>query len=193
MGKAQKVTSNLHLRLIFARFYKVITAVLVLLILGAGYYFILGPKYRETGQTSRANLVLAQTELEKRKKYYADLQQLVANYQKISPAEVQKLKLILPEGKDIPGLLVQFQALATKNNLLLASINFNDAGPASDKEKIKKMSISVELLGGHANSYTEVKNFIASLETNLRLFDVSSIFFTPDSATYSMTVSTYYY
>lgn len=193
MDKSPSIKSSLHLKLIFARFYKTIFGLLILIIMGAGYYFILAPKYHEAGQASRTKLTLAQTELEKRKQYYADLQQLVANYQKISPAEIQKLKLILPQGKDIPGLLVQFQALATKNNLLLSSLNFNDATGDNDKAKIKTISISVELFGGSQNSYTEIKNFISSIETNLRLFDVDSVFFSPDSANYSLTIFTYYY
>lgn len=188
-----KFKSNLHLRFIFVRFYKLILSVLILMVLGSGYYFILGPKYNSAGKASRANLALAQIELEKRNQYYSDLQKLVDNYQRISPAEIQKLKLILPQGKDIPGLLVQFQSLATTNNLLLSSINFNDISPISDKERIKTLGISLSLFGGNQNSYTEIKNFIASLETNLRLLDVDSVFFAPDSSSYSIKIIAYYY
>jgi len=193
---AKKKTSlgkTLHLRLIFARFYKLITASLVILIVVGGYLFVLEPKYRESGQGNRVNLDLTKAELLKRQQHSEQLQALVENYNKINPADIARIKMILPREKDIPGLFVQFQELATKNNMLLAAINFNDTPSTPDSDEIKKISINVDLVGISGISYREIKNFIASVETNLRLLDIDSVFFTPDSNNYSLTIMAYYY
>lgn len=182
-----------YLKLIFARFYKLITVLLVILIVGSGYFFVLEPKFRESGQGSKVNLDLTKTELLKRQQYLEQLKALIENYNKISPAEINRIKMILPRDKDIPGLFVQFQELATKNNLLLAAINFNDAPATTETTGLKKISINVDLISSSEISYQAIKKFIASVETNLRLLDIDSIFFIPNSSNYSLTILAYYY
>ena len=191
----EKVTfgKTFHIRLVFARFYKLITALIVILIIGSGYILILEPKYRESGQGSKINLDLAKTELLRRQQHFDQLKALVENYNKISPSEIARIKMILPRDKDIAGLFVQFQELAAKNNLLLTTINFNDTPAASNNGEIKKISISINLFGSGGNNYREIKNFIASVETNLRLLDVDSVLFNPNSSAYSLTILAYYY
>lgn len=193
---AKKKTSfgkRFHLRLIFARFYKLITTVLVILIAGGGYFFVLEPRFRESGQGNKVDLNLIKAELLKRQQHLEQLQALIENYNKISPAEIARIKMILPRDQDIPGLFVQFQELATKNNLLLGAINFNDAPATSGSAEIKKISINVDLVSSNDISYQEIKKFIASVETNLRLLDIDSVFFTPGSTNYSLTIMAYYY
>lgn len=192
-NKKTKTGSSFHLRVVFARFYKLLTFLIVILILGGGYLFILEPKYRESGQGSKDNLNLSKTELLRRQQHLNQLKKLVDKYNSISPKEISRIKMILPEGKDIPGLFVQFQTLAAKNNLLLSSISFDETPMGIEKDAIKKININVDLLGGSTNSYQEVKSFIASVETNLRLLDIDSIFFNPESSAYSLTVVAYYY
>jgi len=111
--KAQK---NLQLKLVFARFHKLITAVLVVLVLIGGYYLILEPQYRGVGKQT-PDLAEVQVDLLNRKQHFEELKILVDNFNKIKPEEVEKMKSILPRHKDIAGLFVQFQDIALKNNL----------------------------------------------------------------------------
>ena len=76
---------------------------------------------------------------------------------------------------------------------MLTTINFNDTPAASNNGEIKKISISGNLFGSGGNNYREIKNFIASVETNLRLLDVDSVLFNPNSSAYSLTILAYYY
>lgn len=191
--RKSSVKKNLHFKLIFARFYKVFTTLLVILIVAGAFFFILEPKYRESGQGNKVNLDLEKAELEKRQQHLKRLKVLVENYNKISPAEISRIKKILPDERDIPGLFAQFQELAAKNNLLLLSINFNEAPLAASTDGIKKISIAVDLLSTGSGSYQEIKRFVASLETNLRLLDIESVFYTPGSGSYSLIINTYYY
>ena len=53
---------TLRLRLIFARFYKLMTVLLVILIVAGGYLLVLEPTYRESGQGSKTTLISAKAE-----------------------------------------------------------------------------------------------------------------------------------
>lgn len=193
-----KGKKNLQLKLAVAKYYKLITAVLVIALLALSYYFILEPEYRKLREGGEYNLETLKSDLAQRKKYLEGLKTLIANYQKINQADVEKLKQILPEEKDIAGLFIQLQALAEKNNLLLAGVSINDSaedkGTSSKIGKIKRLSLSLNLVGGKGKEgdYNKIKEFLASLESNLRLFDVDAVFFSPDSPAYSVNIFTYY-
>ena len=121
---------------------------------------------------------------------------------------------ILPREKDIPGLFVQMQEIAKKNNFLLGSIAFSDAEFSLDakgeKENvnaqnnenadaqnsaqsisgIKEMNVSFIISGGN---YDNLKSFLSDIEKNLRLFDIYDINFgSTKEGPYSMNLRTYY-
>ncbi|MFA6215883.1 MAG: type 4a pilus biogenesis protein PilO [Patescibacteria group bacterium] len=198
----EKITAkkkNLQLQLVVIKYYKSITFIFVGLILFLGYYFILEPKYNEVGVGGKYNLSTMQEELNKRKAYLDNLRKLNNNYQNINQTEIEKLKQILPSDQDIPGLFVQLQSLAEESGLLLAGVSINEVPEAkkiakgSSEAVIKKLNVSLNLISTGKGSYEEVKIFLTALEDNLRLFDVNSVYFAPDSANYSINLFTYYY
>ena len=87
---------NLQLKLAFARYYKWITLLIIIAIIALSYFYILEPKYQQVGIGGKYNLASLENELAKRKDYLDNLKQLVANYQKVSQEEIEKLKAILP-------------------------------------------------------------------------------------------------
>ncbi|MFA6255493.1 MAG: hypothetical protein WC675_05760 [Patescibacteria group bacterium] len=197
---------NPALMLALIRYHKLITALLVILIIFLSYQFILEPKYQQVSLGGRYNLATLEEELNKRETYLNSLKELAGNYQKISQEQVENLKKILPAEKDIPSLFVQLQALTEQHNLILATISINEISEASSTKKskvqeetppapgIKKLDISLNLIGKEGgNNYLAVKEFLTTLESNLRLFDVNSVYFSPTSANYSINLFTYYY
>ena len=54
---------------------------------------------------------------------------------------------------------------------------------------MKRLGVSINLLG---DSYGAFKRLLEVLEVNVRLFDVNSVFFAPDSDSYSLNFFTYY-
>jgi len=196
LGKIKQ--KNSQLQIVFVKYYKLITALVVILIFVASYYFIFEPQYILLSQGGEYNLQTLKRDLAEKKKYFQDLKALVNNYKKIDKDDIEKLDKILPYEKDIAGLFVQFQNLAQKNNLLLSDISINDAIPdleipkVSNDVSVEKLNISINLFGSKENSYKEVNNFLNSLEENLRLFDVIGVYFAPDSPNYSINILTYY-
>ena len=192
--KAKKSSS----RILLLRYSKIATIILIIVIVLFSYYFILEPKYQQVGIGGSYNIDTLETEFEKRTNYLNDLKQLQENIRKVNQQDIAKLERILPKDEDIPGIFVELEALALKNNFLISSININEVpepikSEVKDKSPIKKLNISLSLVNASGGSYSDLKEFLDGLEYNLRLFDVNSVYFTPDSAYYSVSMSTYYY
>ena len=192
----KKKKESYQLQLLLFRYYKLITAVLIMLIVVGGYYLILRPKYEQVGVGGSYNLSAVKAEVNKRQDYLNNLNELINDYQKISQADVGRIKNVLPADKDVAGLFVQLQEIAEKNNLLLASVNINETPEAitaqDAKSQIKQISVNLGLVNPAVNSYQKIKNFLSDLELNLRLFDISSVYFTPGDKTFSVNLVTYY-
>ncbi|MDX9892805.1 MAG: hypothetical protein RB292_00120 [Patescibacteria group bacterium] len=197
LAKDGKTQTNWQLKLAFVRYYKLIILILVGAILGLGYYFVLEPKYQEVGVGGSYNVVTLKTELEKRREYLGKLKELNDNFSRISPSDISRIEQILPSDKDVGGLFVQFQNIALENNLLLAGISVNEVPPASTDAKnsnLKELNISVDLVNlGAAGDYRGFKEFLKSIENNLRIFDTNAVYFDPESPNYSVNIVTYYY
>lgn len=78
-------------------------------------------------------------------------------------ANIDKLDKILPDKPEIPELIVQLEALASENGMILKSINFNK----------DKLTAQVQLAG----KYQAFKKYLQALESNLRLLDITNLSF----------------
>ncbi len=86
----------------------------------------------------------------------------------------KQLNFILPNDEDVPNLIVQLEALANGSGIILSDITFAKE-EETEKELLDYKTISVDLrLSG---SYESFKNFLATVENNMRLTDVDSINF----------------
>ncbi|HLC90059.1 MAG TPA: type 4a pilus biogenesis protein PilO [Patescibacteria group bacterium] len=191
-----KKSQNIQLKIIFVRYYKIFIIIGAALILFFSYFFILKPKYEQVGIGGNYNLKAVKEEVNKREIFLKDLAELISRYQQINTNDLSRINQALPQGKDIAGLLVQLQNLAENNGLLLASVSVSDptepmAGK-NGKAEIQQLSVNLSLIGSQNNIYRQLKEFLDSLETNLRLFDVSAVYFTPGSPAFSVNLITYY-
>lgn len=97
--------------------------------------------------------------------------QVEETYQQLKE-EADKISISLPEEKDLPHLLVQFDSLAANNGLLFQAVNFGQLDPKK-KEKFPKLDVKLQLSG----SYDAFKNYLVALERNARSMDIQSINF----------------
>jgi len=113
----------------------------------------------------------------------AKTQELNQEYQGLEE-EGQKVPFALPKEKDIPYLLVQFDALAASNGLLLESMNFGQAEQEKENsyqvlDQPKKilsfpsLSLNIKMSG----SYDAFRGYLTNLENSVRSMDVHSIKF----------------
>jgi Tfp pilus assembly protein PilO len=179
---------------VFARYYKILTALIVILLAAGSYFLILKPKYDQVGVGGKYNVETLRTELKKRQDYLRNVQALSTNYRNINRTEIDKVKTILPTEEDIPGLLVQLQTIAERNGIFLSGVSINDVpDPDKTKSSLHKINVSLNLIGTPGKSYEDVKRFLSEVEYNVRLFDVAALYFSPDSPNYSVSLITYYY
>lgn len=189
-AKIQKVA----LLRLFVRHFKLFVIAILIVLLAASYFLLIGPKINKIGNLSQTDLKNKQADLQGREKYLQDLKNLLANYEKLTDEEIGKINMILPSKKDIAGIFAQFEALAEQNDITLQAIDVSvaaeeDASEAT-REKIKEMDISLSLAGGDYNTY---KSFLDDLEYNIRILDVISTSFSPDFSSYSVNLKTYYF
>jgi len=88
---------------------------------------------------------------------------------------IKKAFYLLPVEKDASSLIVQFEAMASENGLILESIDFTEKvekGAAT----YKTLKVSLELYG----SYAAFKSFLGAIEYNVRIMDISSIEFSSE-------------
>ena len=193
MQESQTKTKSVTLTKFLVRYSKLITFFLVVIIIFSSYFFIIGPKYESVNLGGQYSLDTLTQERDQRQNYLADLKALVARYQQISQADIVRLEKTLPLKKDVASLFVQFQALAEKHQFRLLSVNIDDAidrtAATTAAAGVQQLNVSLNLAGG---SYVNLKEFLASIESNLRLFDINAVYFSPDSSSYSMNLFTYY-
>lgn len=126
--------------------------------------------------------------LEEKEELLAKVNQLKQSYESRKD-EIDKIYYVLPFEKDIPNLIVQFEALASENGLVLESINFKEAavraatsGEAATAEARPKgyKTLNVSLKAG--GNYQSFVAFLGALEFNIRLMDIKSIDFSAAQA-----------
>jgi len=195
--------AGLALKQGYIRHARIWTLILAALLLVCGYYLIY-PQYQAISSGGQYDIAALESEREKRQEYIDRLEVLLAEAERIGSEEIEKIADVLPHSQDIPGLYVQLESIAEENNFELVSVSMSDEAAAaepttsrrsrlnqatSSEPTVKRLGVSVNLLG---DNYGAFKRLLEVLEANVRLFDVNSVFFAPDSDSYSLNFFTYY-
>lgn len=153
-------------------------AVVVVFLAVATVFFVVLPQWRGIGslRAEIGGLEALNDELAK----IADQRDLLTKeYNAISDEDLAKLRSIAPANSDNSTVLVDFEALAQKNNLVLSQVDFNAgeknqiAGAAARSRVFGAIPVTLALRG----SYEGFRGFLQALERNLRVMDVSEINF----------------
>lgn len=149
--------------------------------------------------TSKAEL------LGQQKSSITQVQKLIAQYQGVVKLG-ESLSLALPEGEAVSSLMAQINAISQASGLTVQSVgvSYLPMKPSAVKLSLARgvgsLKLDLKLLG----SYASLKNFLQSLETNIRIMDLKSLKIDPvqsgtqskattqDLFTYTMSVETYY-
>ena len=166
--------------------------------LGLVLWFLVWPAY-QSALLARADSATWQKKLSDAKDAKQKLDELQQKYQTYQEQE-DRILTAIPNGEDVPGLLVQLEALASQNGLVLNSLNFiypntqsgaraaaaadstggnaeaavaSGASGSSLPTGVSLLSVVLNLNG----NYAALKNFLTAIENNLRLTDVYAISF----------------
>lgn len=115
--------------------------------------------------------------LSEREDFITKVGQLKEIYESRAP-EIRKVYYSLPSEKDVPGLIVQFEALASENGLILEKLNFFEKKEkkvegVESRKTYKTLTVILSAIG----SYPSFTSFLEALEFNIRIMDIKSIEF----------------
>ncbi|MBU1146485.1 hypothetical protein KKD80_02980 [Patescibacteria group bacterium] len=157
-------------------------------------YLLIWPEYGRLADTEE-KIILQKQALEGESKTFRDVSKLLENYADISSVEKEKIEEMLPSEVLEAGLFTLFENLAQKNKIIVLAVDISEK---ESTENIKNLGISevqasLNLTTGpdSEDSYGDLKKFLFDLETNLRLIDITSINYTPETATYTLNLKTY--
>lgn len=167
---------------------------LLITIFAVAAYFLIWPEYGRLTD-ARAKIISGKQSLEDEVKAFDDINKLLENYADISPEEREKIDAMLPEEVDEAGLFSLFEVLAQKNKIIVLGVDISEKESAENLKNsgISEVHSSLNLTAGPGSedSYGDFKKFLADMEANLRLMDIISINYTPETATYTLNLKTY--
>jgi hypothetical protein len=172
------------------------------------FIYFIKPLYSDI-ESLRSKLLSKQSLINNQKSLIDQFKNLNQDYE--SQKKNQEIfSLILPQSISVGEALVQISGLLTSNNLNLLSFNVNKPNLLSNNQSSKSTSTSfIKPLGifdinlKATGDYSNFKNFLNQLETNIRLFDIKTLTINQtlniDSKNqnknllmYDITISTYY-
>lgn len=194
-AKTRSVLSD-QAKFLSYHYFWVVDALVIIAVLAAGYYFLLLTKYKEI--YSGAQIVQAQADYESKSKYLAELRGVFKLYEGIKPADKDKINKIVDNTNDRAELMNEFNFIITSNfasaivdpqptdaNFRLDAISDNKK-TGDLRRKIMRSSINITGV-----SYESLMKMIRTMETNLRIMDISRIEYYPQREAALLEVLTY--
>jgi len=201
------------------KYFYLIVFLIVVLIGLIGYYYLFLPEIEQIRELQDVNFSAKENDFSKKSEHLKKFEALQKNYQAIKADDLEKIKQVLPDGQDLPGLFVQLQSLGREFNLQLISVaiteeksnpgkgtvkeglGFNLPGQAassqtlSELQDVKKLNVILQYQG--LGNYASLKSFLHGFENHIRLFDINNINFTlakagEKSGTINLNFTTYY-
>lgn len=199
-GKKNETINRLNA--FMAAYFNLLLFMIVALILVGGLLLYVWPKYIQIDKKiAEANKQLDQEQL-KLSSYLQKLKETNENYRSINKDSVDKIKKFLPNKPEVENLIEKMEFVAKNNGILLNSLDV-DSGQSKTgepggiaKSAIGNLPSGVGIVKITMNlsgvSYAGLKNFVKVLEGSLRLLDVTSLAFSPQSESLSLSMETYY-
>lgn len=210
---------------LLARRFRLFSFATVTVIVLVSLMTFLWPKLTEIRDVGLFDLQRTREKLAVEQEILQATKALVAKYQQFNTEDLEKLRNILPDEPDLPTLFVQVEALALAAHLNLNSVGFADLAPSTTttapatqglpEEKtveetkpipvvqaaelpagIKHLNVNFTVSGGQG--YGNLKDFLATIESSLRLLDIQSLSYAPDlggeqEESYQIRALTYYF
>jgi hypothetical protein len=171
---------------------------LLALILAVGAYFAyVNPNWSGAIAQSKAAIALDDQALTAANDYKSQQDTLAAARDAISPADLKRLSVFLPDSVDNVGLILDLNALAARSGLSLANIDaISDSGsvPAATAGSLSSINGnptgSVNLSLSAVGTFTSFEAFLSGIERSARLLDVQDVVVGgSDNGVYTYTMS----
>lgn len=100
---------------------------------------------------------------------------------------VSEAFVAVPEGSDAPNLITELEAIATKNQTYIPSIQINDSSSTSASSTVTTISDNSILVSFSVNgSLDNLEKFLADIESDIRFMNIKSVSITSSSDMFSL-------
>lgn len=174
------------------------------------FIVIIKPRYDEL-QATQTQVSSYNSNLDTAAKLKQSREELIAQYNSIPKEDLDNLRALLPDNVDNIRLIIQLDSLATRNGLSkLRNVDYQvvdnktDASAQQSPESVRKPYGEFVITFQTVGQYSNFLLFLADLERNLRLVDITSVDFSAQndsqtdgkapslSNTYKVTLKTYW-
>lgn len=187
----------------------------VVLILGLGYWLIIGQQLSSIQTTHIAARNQVEGQVKTQQQFLDDLRASIDKFHRVLPASsLSSIDDFLPSSTDFPGLLLTIRNIAASSNVNLQTLALSQTGEVAANQlpaatangsgteaqaaavtslSVKTQDVNITVAGG--TSYTAFKRFLANIENSRRLLDVTSVAFSVGKTggdVYTLTIRTYY-
>lgn len=167
-----------------------ITVALALGYLAAAYFLLFLPKIGPLLPGGDLDTALLDVQLQERQAHIGKLDAAAVAFKAINEEKKAKLAAVVPTQPDVPGILVAMDEIAKENGFVMTAIDTIVDEKVVSPAGNKTVRMSVNMVGG---TYEQFKALLGDISRSLRLFDVQSVVFTPNSGNYSMIMRAYFY
>ncbi len=154
---------------------KPISTIIILIIALILFFFFVAPEYGKS-ENLQNNLGQKQAEYDGKSVYYAKVSELIASIESRTDA-LEKINSALSSDFSFAPIASFLQQKGVENGLTIQSIMFSQISPTTTNQKVKDVTFTVNVSG----NYQGLKNFVSSLDTSARLFEVNSMNFSLSS------------
>ena len=158
--------------------FRLVVTILLIAITAGAVTFVVMPQWQKISET-RAAIEQLQALHEELTRLAATRDTLIADYNTIAEADLEKLKNIAPANSRTTDVLTDFEELARRNSLIIGQIDFmNDKVPtaalaAPGAQRYGTIPVTFSIRG----NYESFREFLIAAEHDLRVFDTDEIIF----------------
>ncbi len=176
---------------LFVEYYGSVVLLLIAILVGAGY-LVIKPKL-DNWKAMKTEAQIVREQAENDRQYYSGLSRSVSASESIDQTALSKLDVALPRKPLLTDLMVELGHLAKLSGVTMNSISFEAAKNNLAVSGLQSVNLSMTL---EANGYQSLKNFMKSLERNLRILEITNVSFSSSekgTLTFTLTAKVFYY
>lgn len=209
-NKKSAASSKIKINGFLINYFNYLILVLSLVILAAGLFTLVYPKYRQISKANEAAKNSLQIKYEARFNYLNSIRNLKKLYQAINVGDRDKIAVMVPAESDTSIIITEIESIAVRNSAIMTSIKIEPlsaGGATNDRVEAKENKeppagifnqppsgvglVKIEVSLSSVN-YQILKNIIKTFENNLRLFDIAKINFNVSENKALLSIYSYY-
>ena len=175
-------------------YFKWFVFFVVLIIFIFGFFKLIIPQYEETVRMADIITKQGEIDVEEKRKELEDIKNFLLAFSRLDPRYIEKINSVAPDKYNKEELFTELNHIVANSGLLLQSIEIGNPeaysmGKSELAGDLRKITINISVRG---TDYKAFKNFLSSLENNLKLIDVTTVSFDHNSMSTRLIINTYY-